>query len=234
MYCSLTNLKYSKIIYAYCVPTQSTVSSPNLLRSRIHPSLHLRSDFRPYFPFFFFFIKSKTGSVGLQATEKVKVHFLSRLNWIIDTVYAGQYFSNIQLTVSRASTYIKKANWNTSVLLLDLHFKNYEDKSVKLACFVKETASYICNHLGRGELEQVTTYIPVSRAPRHSWKSTSKGWEKIDIIVHNSPFLLNDTGTDLKTETCRSKFFTKPSPLYAPILVFLFFLFFLNVTGKKN
>ena len=77
MYCSVTNLKYSKIIYAYCVPTQSTVSSPNLLRSRIHPSLHLRSDFRPYFPLF---IKSKTGSVGLQATEKVKVHFLSRLN----------------------------------------------------------------------------------------------------------------------------------------------------------
>ena len=111
----------------------------------------------------------------------------------------------------------------TLVLLLDLHFKNYEDKSVKLACFVKETASYICHHLGRGELEQVTTYIPVSRAPRHSWKSTSKGWEKIDIIVHNSPFLLNDTGTDLKTETCRSKFFTKPSPLYALILAFLFF-----------
>lgn len=53
VYCSVTNLKYSKIIYAYCVPTQSTVSSPNLLRSRIHPSLHLRSDFRPYFPFFF-------------------------------------------------------------------------------------------------------------------------------------------------------------------------------------
>ena len=229
----MTNLKYSKIIYAYCVPTQSTVSS-NLLRSRIHPSLHLRSDFRPYFPFLFLFLKSKTGPVGLQATEKVKVHFLSRLNWIIDTVYAGQYFSNIQLTVSRASTYIKKANWNTSVLLLDLHFQNYDDKSVTLACFVKETAPYICHHLGRGELEQVTTYIPVSRAQHHSWKSTSKGWEKIDITVHNSPFLLNETGTDLKTETCRSKFFTKPSPLYGPILAFLFFLFFLNVTGKKN
>lgn len=131
-------------------------------------------------------------------------------------MYEGLYFSNIQLTVRRASTYIKKANWNTNVLLLGLHFQNYDDKSVTLACFVKETsAPYICHHLGRGELEQVTTYIPVSRAPRHSWKSTSisKGWEKIDIIVRNSAFPLNDTGTDVKTETCRNKFFTKLSPL---------------------
>ena len=148
-------------------------------------------------------------------------------------MYAGQYFSNIQLTVSRASTYIKKQNRNTSVLLLDLHFKNYEDKSVKLACFVKETASYICHHLGRGELEQVTTYIPVSRAHCHSWKSTSKGWEKIDIIAHNSPFLLNDTGTDFKTETCRSKFFTILSPLCTNSS-YSFLFFFLIDTGKKN
>ena len=70
----MTNLMFSKIIYAYCVPTQSTVNnrSPILLRSGIHPSLHGWSDFRPSFPFF---LKSKMrGPVEPQATEKVKVN----------------------------------------------------------------------------------------------------------------------------------------------------------------
>ena len=78
--CSVTNLKYTKnTVYAYCVPKQSTVNnrSPNLLRSGIHHSLHVQSDFRPSFSFF---LESKTGSVGLQATEKVKVHLLSSPN----------------------------------------------------------------------------------------------------------------------------------------------------------
>ena len=71
MYCSVTNLKYSKIIYANCVPKQSTVSSPNLLRSRIHPSLHLRSDFRPYFPFFFFYKKqNRVGRITSNGESK--------------------------------------------------------------------------------------------------------------------------------------------------------------------
>ena len=60
--------------------------------SGIHHSLHVQSDFRPSFSFF---LESKTGSVGLQATEKVKVHLLSSPNWIIDTVYARFHFSNI-------------------------------------------------------------------------------------------------------------------------------------------
>ena len=87
-------------------------------------------------PFLFSFL------VRLQATEKVKVPLLWSL-WIMNW-YSVCRIIFLKYLTDWVSAYIKKANRNTSVLLLDLHFQNYDDKSIKLGWFVKETAPYLC------------------------------------------------------------------------------------------